>query len=178
VFIIDISGSMGAKPDDEMPRAHWGDDGEPWTHVRTQVTTWLEHLPVKSFQLVCFNHQVTLYPKEKKTWLNGDAGRRAASRFLSQLKPDGGTNTELAIKQALELNPTSIILFTDGEPSTKVGNEYSYDSDQAKRIVELVQKTPTKIPINVVAVNNYFDKQFGSFLHKLSSYSGGGFIGL
>jgi Mg-chelatase subunit ChlD len=178
VFVIDTSGSMGAKPAKEMPRANWGDGGEPWTHVRTQVSTWIKHLPVESFRVVCFNHQVTEFPNDNQPWLKGEEGRRQATKFLSQIKPDGGTNTELALKHSLALKPTAIILFTDGVPTKEVKDGFAYDSAQVERIVELVQKSPAKAPINVVAVNHYFDEQFGSFLHKLASYSGGGFIGL
>jgi Mg-chelatase subunit ChlD len=177
-FVIDISGSMGAKPAKDMPRANWAKDGEPWTYVQNQMASWLQNLPVDSFRLVCFNHEVTEFPADQQEWLSGDQGRRRATEFLSKLKATGGTNTELALQTAQSRAPSAIVLFTDGSPSKVNNKTFEFDPSQVSRIVAHVKQAKHKIPINVVAVNNYFSDELGSFLHNLASASGGGFIGL
>ncbi|MCA9193769.1 MAG: VWA domain-containing protein [Planctomycetales bacterium] len=178
VFVVDISGSMGAKPAKDMPRANWADDGQPWTYVKNQVASWLQNLPVDSFRIVCFHHEVVQFPDMQDDWLSGDSGRTQAKEFLSQLQASGGTNTELALQTAQSYEPTAIILFTDGSPSKLSDDGYVYDDGQVQRVELLLEQSGQKVPINVVAVNNYFTEDLGSFLHKIASTTGGGFIGL
>jgi Mg-chelatase subunit ChlD len=178
VFVIDISGSMNQKSEQNMPRANWDQGTEPWPHVQKQVATWLEHLPVESFRIVCFNHEVKQFPAKQTVWLKGQDGRRQAADFFRTQKPSGGTNTEQALHEALALAPSAVILFTDGAPTKAAQQEFTYDQDQVDRILAHLQKRRNRIPINVVAVNNYFNEQLGGFLHQIASSTGGGWIGL
>ncbi|MCA9260678.1 MAG: hypothetical protein KDA61_15805, partial [Planctomycetales bacterium] len=54
-----------------LPRPNWGGDAVPWTYVRRQIDTWLRYLPVDSFRLVCFNHDVHDFPDDE-VWLQGE----------------------------------------------------------------------------------------------------------
>lgn len=175
MFVIDISGSMGTKPQKEMARSNWGSDGQPWTYVRNQVTSWLKSLPVDSFRIICFNHETVEFPAKDAQWISGDNARLQASEFLQKISPKGGTNTEKALQIALAWKPTAIILFTDGAPTRENGE---IDRQQQATILNRLRSQTSKIPVNVIAVSNYYDENLSSFLHGISSLSGGGFVGL
>lgn len=175
VFVIDISGSMGEMPKKDMLRPNWGEDGQPWTYVQNQVGSWLQNLPVDTFRIVCFNHSFIEHPTTEESWLTGNDGKQSATDFLATIQPNGTTNTELALSRALDLNPTAIILFTDGAPSSDTGE---LDLAQQQRIVTQLKGRSIPIPINVIAVSNYFNEELSSFLHAIASASGGGFVGL
>ena len=181
VFVIDISGSMTDESAAQLRRPNWGEDGMPWTYVKNQVNSWLKNLPVESFRLVVFNQGVQEFPASHEEWVRGDAWREDAAEFLASCQPEGGTNTEQAIRCALERQPTAIVLFTDGSPS-KINpvddTEYVFDPDQMESILWLLANHGSEVPVNVVAVSNYFDKQLATFLQKIAAQTGGGFVGL
>jgi hypothetical protein len=175
VFVIDTSGSMKQPATKPVDQPNWGRSGPPWSFVCDQVEAWLCLLPVKSFRAVCFNNTTTTFPRGTAEWIAGETHRTEIMAFLRSIEPAGLTNTEAALREALALRPTCVILFTDGQPTS---DQYQ-DSDpqQMLRILELCEHT-SGIPINVVAVNNFLDPTFGGFLQSLAGRSGGGFIGL
>jgi len=175
VFVIDRSGSMGNKPASDLPRPNWGADGLPWTYVQNQVRSWLQNLSVSSFRMVCFNHEVIEFPVNDPKWSEGTEATQEAVKFLQQIKPTGGTNTEQALRRAMSYNPTAIILFTDGAPTNQKGE---LDIEQQGRIIAWLKKEHPQVPVNVIAVSNYFNEKFSSFLHGIASSTGGGFVGL
>lgn len=170
VFVIDISGSMNKVADEPMDRPNWGSDGKPWTFVCNQVTTWLELLPVESFRVICFDQRIIEFPAVEDGWATGPDARNDVREFLAGTTPKGLTLLENAILRAVEWKPTCIILFTDGAQSNEAGK---FDPQQVERLLQ--RDLP---PINVVAVNDYFDKKSGSLLHRLAARSHGSFIGL
>jgi len=181
VFVIDISGSMADESASRLRRPNWGDDGKPWTYVKNQVNSWLKNLPVESFRLVVFNQDLREFPVGHENWIRGDARRIEAAEFLDSCQPEGGTSTELAIRRALEHQPTAIVLFTDGAPS-KIHpvdkNNYVLDPDQMESILQMLAIHGSEVPVNVVAVSNYFDNQLATFLQEIAAQTGGGFVGL
>ena len=174
IFLVDISLSVSIKSEDGLERPNWGGDGSPWSFIRNQVAVWVKHLPVKHFRIVAFNEQIQEFPSDSR-WANHESDSESTVAFLDSLIPTGMTNTENAIKRALACKPKNIVLITDGAPSNSSGQ---FDHDQVERIFNLVDGDTRKTPINVVAVNNYFDSRFGTFLHRLAAKSGGSFIGL
>ncbi len=173
-FLVDVSGSVTQSMGDGTQRPNWGGDDNPWTFIRNQIESWVKNLPVKNYRLIAFNHELHEYPTESR-WAQYDTDLDDTITWLISLQPNGLTATEKAIRQAHLWKPTSIVLITDGNPSNSSGD---YDGAQVERILQFVKSDQFDIPINVVAVNNYFDPRFGSFLHGLAAFSGGSFIGL
>ena len=174
MFLIDVSGSVGEKLADGTERPNWGGDGTPWSFIRNQVNTWVQHLPVNQYRIIAFSDHYQEFPRESR-WANQSADSVLTVEFLDELTPAGLTKTEKALRRAALWKPTNIVLITDGAPSDDDG---SFDAGQVKRILQFVGSNEFNIPINVVAVNNYFDPRFGTFLHRLAAKSGGSFIGL
>lgn len=178
LFVIDISGSMAKQPsrlDTASLRPNWGAEETPWLHVRRQVDSWLRYLPVGSFRLICFNHELFEFPAVEEGWQAGERAREQALDYLADLEPNGYTYTELALERAAAWEPTTIILFTDGAPSDAAGK---LERDQQTRILDPVGRQDWEIPINVVALNNYLIDDLGVFLQNLAGSTGGGFMGL
>lgn len=181
VFVIDISGSMSDKAASQLGRPNWGDDGQPWTYVRNQVNSWLKNLPVDSFRLVCFNHELHEFPSSTESWVQGEIWREKAAQYLTSCTPTGGTNTEQALLRALQWKPTAVVLFTDGAPSKPSGGQerkWELDPAQMDSIPKLLSSHDHRVPVNVIAVSNYFDKDLGGFLQRIAAVTGGGFVGL
>lgn len=178
LFLIDISGSMAETPKqlaDPSQRPNWGAEESPWVHVRRQVDAWLRYLPVGSFRLICFNHELYEFPTVERMWLSGDQAHQEASGYLAGLEPNGYTYTERALDRAAAWRPTTIILFTDGAPTNDQGK---LDPDQQTRILERVGAKDWQIPVNVIALNDYLTGDLGLFLQRLAGTTGGGFMGM
>jgi Mg-chelatase subunit ChlD len=175
IFLVDISGSILNQPKEGQYRANWGGDGTAWGYVKNQVEAWIQGLPVKRFRVIAFNEQLSHFPVDSR-WASQPEDNQNVTHFLESLKPDGLTLTETALREAARLQPTSIVLITDGAPTAK--GHQRFDAAQVQRIKEFVASDEFEIPITVVAVNDYFDPQFGEFLQTIAATSGGCFIGL
>lgn len=169
VFVVDTSGSMGYPLSEGTTAAG---ENVSWDIVVSRCEAWLTHLPVEEFRVVYFNSEIGHFPQDRSRWLSRDVERREAISDLRKQPADGYTFTEAALRNALSFEPTAIVLFTDGMPSDAEGNA---DVAQQDRVLALM--AGTRIPVHVVAVSNYFDSRCGSFLHNLSSQTGGSFIG-
>ncbi|MCM2374445.1 vWA domain-containing protein [Aporhodopirellula aestuarii] len=174
VFVVDISESVGVPMAPGTERPNWGGDGTAWGFIRNQVQSYIEHLPVDQFRVIAFNHRYVEFPN-RSSWAKRPAELPELADFLDSLTPTGTTGTELALRRAAEWRPTSIVLITDGAPS---GSDGVFDPAQVDRILRWVESDEFTIPINVVAINNYFEPDFGRFLTQLAAASGGSFIGL
>ena len=174
VFVIDTSESMGKPIEAAKYDANWKQLEPPWEDVIRTIAVWLERLPVGEFRIVCFDNEVVECPSRKGEWFSNAADKSKAIEFISRQKPDGLTFTEQAIQVALSHNPTSVILFTDGEPSDGQGNT---DLPQQTRLLKLIGTRSFEVPCNVVAISNYLNARQGTFLRLLARESGGGFVG-
>jgi len=164
-IIFDTSGSMGQ-------------DGR-WEYARGVVATWLEHLAISECALVLFSTDAHVFPQDGNFLdVRGSAGEANRKRLLEQIKytkPDGGTNTLLALQMAYECPQLdTIILFTDGEPNN--GNSNKFDPEIAERIYALCQQHKG-IPVNTVGLGNYFKPQLSGFLMRVAQETGGSFLG-
>ena len=117
--------------------------------------------------------------------------------FLGTLTPEGITNTEQALRKAATFHPSSIILFTDGQPTmvsvvkSDTGTDQStavFDVDQQLRILAMPASGIIQCPVNVIALNDYASqpaaadastsaRTFLAFLQELAGRSGGAFLG-
>ena len=171
IFVIDTSGSMGQPIDLKEIDSSWGVRPAPWKGVQERVAAWLTHLPIHQFQIISFNTELTCFPRKPNEWLQSSSDREEANVLLAAIQPGGFTATEKALSMAIDRNPTSIVLFTDGLPTDSKG---AADLRQQARVLDLV--TRSRIPVNVVAMNNYFDRRQGAFLLLIAERSGGGYV--
>lgn len=194
VFVIDISASMANEFSSDFTRANWQPGENAWNNVQRKIHDYLEMLPVGQFRIVCFNHQLQEFPGNS-TW---SADRKAAREFLTSMNPEGYTNTEQALQKAATYRPSSIILFTDGQP-TKVTTTKSssgtdeqttvFDVEQQLRILAMPGSKIINCPVNVIALNDYATslalskdtspsaRTLLAFLQELAGRSGGAFLG-
>ena|GEM_PF-5797911 len=187
LFIIDISASMTNEFSGNYVRPNWQAGDNAWTNVRRRIRDYLELLPVGSFRILCFNHEIIEYPYDTATWCQTPDERSAALEFLDQRTPNGLTFTEAALRRAALFQPTSILLFTDGQPTHAVDQKQpdgtvksvgEVDVEQQQRILKLHDENVLTCPVNVVALNGYSDPAFFSFLLELAGRNDGSFQGL
>ena len=76
--------------------------------------------------------------------------------------------------QTFEKNIDMIVLFTDGAPNN--GVDFEFRREVADKVIAVCQEHP-RIPVNVVAMGDYFNKDFSGFLLSLTTPSGGAFVG-
>lgn len=179
VMLLDRSGSMG------------NNDGHRWKSALTIVETWLTHLPIKKCALVTFNDNCETFPSDGK-WLNvsgtnAQLNREELVSKLKGLKPEGATDMLSALKMAYTYEDVdTIILFTDGKPEraspNRSANRLIVDSGHTstamiKDIHRLCADHVPRVPINTVAIGDYFKKDFAEFMLKISQDTGGAFIG-
>lgn len=167
-IIFDTSGSMA--------------ESGRWEQARGVVATWLEHLAISECVLVLFSNDAQRFP-EDGSFLDmrgqrGTANRRLLLNRIEAAKPDGGTNTLLALQVAYRCpNLDTIILFTDGEPNDPKGIVANqFDPEIAQKIYALLQQHKD-IPVNTVGLGNYFKPQLSGFLMRVAKDTGGSFLG-
>ncbi len=178
VFVIDASRSMASPPQVDKRSGLASPSNKShrtWDEVVSTTANWIEFLPVESFRVITFNEETTEFPSVSRIFVD-QRFKPKAVQFLLEQRPHGGTNMELALKRAIEMQPSAIILFTDGQPTeTSTGKA---DRAQCQRILDLLRGNP-KIPVNVVALGHWWsDPGFADFLKAISQISGGGFIGM
>ena len=179
VILLDRSGSMG------------NNDGHRWKSALTIVETWLTHLPISNCALVTFNDNCEAFPPDGK-WLNvsgtnAQPNRQELVSKLKGLKPEGATDMLSALKMAYSYEGVdTIILFTDGKPErsspNRTANRLSIDTGHTstamiRDIHRLCANHVPRVPINTVAIGDYFKKDFAEFMIKISQDTGGAFIG-
>jgi regulator of replication initiation timing len=153
-----------------------------WDQARGVVATWLEHLAISECVLVLFSNDAQIYPEDGSFLdMRGPSGAANRKLLLSRIeatKPDGGTNTLLALQVAYRCpNLDTIILFTDGEPNNPKGVVANqFDPEVAKKIYALLQQYK-EIPVNTVGLGNYFKPQLSGFLMRVAQDTGGSFLG-
>src|SRR3954471_24799762 len=168
--LFDASGSM------RQAAANGG--GDRWAEAQQIAGTWLKHLNVQRCVLIVFSSDITTFPEDGSLAdFRGDAGKRnrdSLLKHLTEVTPGGWTDTYAALRKAYEYDVDSILLFSDGVPSTDVSG--AFDLALAERIYDLCRAHPN-IPINTVGLGNYFDKNASSFLRTVASTTKGTFRG-
>lgn len=180
LFVIDISASMANECTRSYVRANWQAGENAWINVRRRIRDYLEMLPVGSFRLLCFNHALSEFPQDTARWCSLAEDRQMALQFLDGQIPNGITSTELALRRAAEFQPTTRLLFTDGQPTQAVdvpqpdGTVKSLgqaDYEQQRRILKLSGDQTLKCPVNVIALNDYSDTALKERIRQITETS-------
>ena len=172
VFVVDRSGSMEV--------------GGRWNEVQSTIETWIDTLEIPTAGLVLFSSGAQVFPDDGKmvplaTW------KKQFIEVIRRTSPEGGTDTVAGLDRAFKMRdsagrpPTQIILFTDGRP-TEGGRPAANKSsdDYVTEVLEVVRRYSSEsgsVPVNVIALGDYFDRDFGKFLVRLAKETGGTFIG-
>ena len=178
VFIIDISHSMTHIPDPERPGFN-NDKYNParWIKTKREIVSWARNLPMETIRIVLFHSDVFDYPDDGESYpMTGDDREKTVgliTGLLDNVTPDGQTNTLGALEKAYGYpDVDTMVLFTDGNPMVN-GRD---SRDLIQQVKALVEKNK-KIPVNVVGIGEYFEKDFAAFLRFISNTTGGEFIG-
>ena len=165
-----------------------------WTNTLEVVETWLKHLTIKRCVLILFSDSIVTIPESGGLVRMNPAERDRLINRVRALTPQGNTATVAALRTVYEnylANPDSsvdtIILFTDGKPfiprtGRRAGRDgFGGDSsaisrEHMRQAIELV-RMHTNIPINVVGLGDYFDRDQAEFLLELKNATGGAFLG-
>ena len=166
-IVIDTSGSMTLE--------------NRWAQASSIVNTWIDHLNVDECVLVAFASNVRVFP-EDGSFLDvrasavGDENRAKLTSYLKSVKPGGWTDTLAALQKAYSYpDIDTIVLFTDGKPSDPK-NSGAFSKQIADAIYSRCEQHK-HIPINTVGIGNYFEPALATFLQKVSSITGGTFVG-
>lgn len=168
IFVIDRSESMN-------------EDGR-WQFVQGTIAKWVELLPVQEVGLVIFSNNSESIPSDagSRIAMNTIEGRLIVTNAVAALTPRGATNTLSAIKRAYSFPQSdAIFLFTDGRP-TESENRSNANANAMQEVVKYVKQMQMQgrtERIHVVALGDYFDKDFADFLKSLTNATGGTFIG-
>ena len=170
-----------------------------WEKSIKVVETWLQHLPIENCFLIHYNHEFNTFPANRYLSVSGPNGirnRKWLIQHIQDVQPAGGTHTIEALAKAYkDPNLQTIILFTDGEPrlwdensqgrlSQNKIDEGNYQTERSvsKNMKEILQlcrneKQRRGVTVNVVAIGDYFDEEFGEFLRNVAKETDGAFIG-
>jgi hypothetical protein len=188
VILLDRSSSMA--------------DGRRWEDSLRVIETWLEYLPIEYCALITFSSDCQAIPGDGQYLTvggGGDAAHRARTELIRQVRarpPKGSTATVEALQRAYNFpGVDTIILFTDGEPldlrrvapqkSPPGGARESQLNTSERRGIARAQiqealalsRKHSNIPINVVALSDYFADWKAEFLLGLVRNTGGAFLG-
>jgi len=164
-ILVDASGSM--------------QQDNRWIVVRDIVAGWLGHFDVDECALIIFNADVKAFPPSGMLNVSGDQGDARRQWLIDRLageKPGGWTNTVAALTKAYEYeNLDSILLFTDGNPSSAASAAYNAEHVQA--IYALIDaQAGRKIPVNTIGLGDDAP-ELSAFLRTLARKTGGTFLG-
>jgi hypothetical protein len=150
---------------------------ERWSVARDVVETWTRYLHLEECVLITFSDRPSAFPFEEGRMLNlsneqGENNRQKLLEVLRNVQPMGLTDTLGALQMAYQYDGLdTIILFTDGLPT--VGGDFN---ELTQKIYDLCGLHPN-VPINVIGLGDYFDKELSTFLIRLADKTGGRFIG-
>ena len=166
-----------------------------WTNTVDVVATWLKHLTIKKCVLILFSDSVETIPENGGMVSISPAERDRLISRVRALTPRGNTATVAALSTVYDKylstdtnsSVDTIILFTDGKPFVpRAGRGTGRDGfgsdaasisrDHMRQAVALVRKH-ADLPINVVGLGDYFDRDQAEFLLELKNTTGGAFLG-
>ena len=106
--------------------------------------------------------------------MEGETNREYFKKKIDLIEPRGSTDTAGALEEAYKTDPDTVILFTDGEPTGP--KEGTFQKDEAEKVYRLCEKHST-IPVNVVGLGCYFEKNLSEFLLGVAERTNGTFLG-
>jgi hypothetical protein len=104
VYVIDRSESMA------------GFEFRPMLAARQQMWASLQSLKKNNqFQIVFYNDKVKIFTGQPRLYFATDETMEEARSFIERIRPDGGTDHMVALKQAFKFAPDVIFFLTDAE---------------------------------------------------------------
>ncbi len=187
VFLIDISGSMGAVDSQTF-------DANKWPEVRRNVVLLLKSLPeLEKFQVLVFSDQVRYLLGRQGQWLDYDRNKspEEVEQALAKTKPEGNTNLHAAFEAAFRFRSQgldSIYLISDGLPNVGPGLPTPAPQDEAAQAAILGRYVRDAIrkhwnagpaPVRIHAVGFFYESpNLGAFLWALTRENSGSFVGM
>lgn len=175
VFVFDTSESMNAKGEDR------------WREYRDMLSTWIERLLFERFNVVDFDNRVQVWSADGLAEAAPDRRAAAVAWVADTARPDGQTNTLLALQTAFAMpGVDTVILVSDGEPThphtaptmTAALTKRNIDETLAwVREQTAARPEAERIVVNTVAVGNYLRQDYGTFLQQIAEATGGEFLG-
>lgn len=164
LFLVRVSGSMlGESLDDAIARLGDPDfkkrEAPKWQRVIKSVHWMVATLaPETKFQILLFNEEtVPLLPSRTEEWITRSdrQGVQEALTRLYQVVPQGSANLERAFSTVRYMThlPDSIVLMTDGLPTTSdsAPNPGDADDDARIRYFRYAQRQlPPRIPVSTI----------------------------
>jgi len=164
LFLVRVSGSMlgdtiedavGLLDQPEFKRR----ESPKWQRVVKSLEWMLANLgPTANFQILLFNDETTpLLPAKGDAWI-ARSDRQGLQEVLTKLHtivPGGSANLERAFTHVrfMQTLPDSVILLTDGLPTTSDTAPNNGDTDDATRIQYLrhaIRQLPVRIPVSTI----------------------------
>jgi hypothetical protein len=164
LFLVRVSGSMlgdtieeavGLLEQPEFKRR----ESPKWQRVVKSLEWMLANLgPEANFQILLFNDETTpLLPAKGDAWI-ARSDRQGLQDVLTKLHtivPGGSANLERAFTHVrfMQSLPDSVILLTDGLPTTSDTSPNNGDTDDATRIQYLrhaIRQLPARIPVSTI----------------------------
>jgi len=155
-------------------------DKRRWVGTRDTIEVWISNLDIKKLALITYNDEATVRTKgylDVETKQVGDSNDNLKNiiDYLKKTTPQSYSNTYDALEKAYKLEPKTIILFTDGAPNRD--EKSGIDTGEMDRIIDNLIKEHRDVPVNIIGLGNYFDKDIGKYFRKVTSLTGGTFIG-
>ncbi len=164
LFLVRASGSMlGESLDDAIARLDDPDfkkrEAPKWQRVVKSIDWMVANLGAEaSFQILLFNEETTpLLPNRRDDWIarSDRQGVKEALTRLRQIVPQGSANLERAFSAVRYMDqlPDSVVLLTDGLPTTSDSAPNTGDADDDARIryFRLAQRQlPSRIPVSTI----------------------------
>ena len=164
LFLVRVSGSMlGESLDDAIARLSDPDfkkrEAPKWQRVIKSVQWLVATLaPETRFQILLFNEEtVPLLPSRTDEWIirSDRQGVQEALTRLYQIVPQGSANLERAFSTVRYMSrlPDSIVLLTDGLPTTSDSAPNPGDADDEARIRYFryaQRQLPPRIPVSTI----------------------------
>lgn len=175
VFVFDTSESMNAKGEDR------------WRDYRGMLSTWIERLLFERFNVIDFDNRVQVWSTDGLADATPDRRAAALAWVGETARPDGQTNTLLALQTAFAMEGVdTVILVSDGEP-THPHTAPTMTAALAKRNIDetlawvreqtAARPEAERVVVNTVAVGNYLKQDYGTFLQQIAEATGGEFLG-
>lgn len=176
-------------------------DSGRWDDALRVIESWIEHLPIERCAVIAFGSDCQAIPALGEFVDVGGSSETAPSararllRHVRALEPGGETAMVEALEWAYQFpGVDTLILFTDGEPldprranprkAINPRREAELSSGERRRIARVqveealaLSRKHAHIPINVVAVGDYFADWKAQFLLGLARNTHGAFLG-
>lgn len=164
LFLVRVSGSMlGESLDDAIARLGDPDfkkrEAPKWQRAIKSIHWMVATLaPETHFQILLFNEEtIPLLPSRSEEWIsrNDRQGVQEALVRLNQIVPQGSANLERAFSTVRYMThlPDSIVLLTDGLPTTSdsAPNPGNADDEARIRYFRYAQRQlPPRIPVSTI----------------------------